>query len=66
MDIARQERIEKCDLSIEAFFQFKKSQEFLRALYKGASSEVREEAKLLNNLLGDFLNKVKGDAMDCC
>ena len=59
VDLAREDRIAKCDAVIECFFQLSKSHSFLKSTKRGG--EISEIAKKLNSYLTDFLNKTKAE-----
>jgi len=59
VDLAREERIKKCDVCIENLHNIYKSKGFQKALKRKA--EVAEVAMSLHSQLTSFLNKTKGD-----
>lgn len=59
IDLAREERIGKCDEVIECYFQLSKSKSFLKAMKR--EGEVSEIANTLNRHLQHFLNKTKAE-----
>ena len=59
VDLAREDRIRKCDEVVETFYQLSKSKSFLKTLKRGG--EVSEIAVTLNNHLQLFLNKTKAE-----
>jgi hypothetical protein len=61
VDLAREERIKKCDACVEQFHTFLKSKGFQKALKR--KGEVAEIAMTLHNHLTNFINKTKGDSM---
>jgi hypothetical protein len=61
VDLAREERIKKCDACIEQFHNLLKSKGFQKALKR--KGEVSDIAMTLHNHLTNFINKTKGDNM---
>ena len=59
VDLAREERIAKCDGVIECFFTLSKSRSFLKSTERGG--EISEIAISLKRQLFDFLNKTKAE-----
>jgi len=59
VDLAREDRLQKCESVIEAFFQLSKSRSFMKAL--GRDGEIKQVANQLNMHLQDFLNKTKAE-----
>ena len=59
VDLAREDRIQKCDGVVEAFYCLSKSRSFNKSTERGG--EVSEIAKTLKRHLVDFLNKTKSE-----
>jgi len=59
VDLAREDRIGKCDAVIEAFFQLSKQKSFLKTMKRGG--EISEVATTLNRNLLHFLDKTKAE-----
>ena len=59
VDLAREERIKKCDACIDQFLNFFKSKGFQKSLKR--KGEVAEVAMTLHTQLNSFLNKTKGE-----
>jgi len=59
VDLAREDRLQKCEGVIEAFFQLSKSRSFLKSTERGG--EISEIAITLKRQLFDFLNKTKAE-----
>jgi hypothetical protein len=60
VDLAREERVKKCEACIDQFLNFFKSKGFQKAL-KRPNKEVAEIATTLHAHLNNFLNKTKGE-----
>jgi len=59
VDLAREDRIAKCDAVIEAFYQLSKAHSFLKTMKR--EGEVQEVAGTLSRHLQHFLNKTKAE-----
>lgn len=59
VDLAREDRIQKCEAVIEEFFKLSKSRSYMKAL--GREGEIKEIASTLQRHLQDFLNKTKAE-----
>ena len=59
VDLAREDRLQKCEGVIDAFFQLSKSRGFLKSAERGG--EISEIAITLKRQLFDFLNKTKAE-----
>mmetsp|Transcript_41859 Transcript_41859/g.40200 ORF Transcript_41859/g.40200 Transcript_41859/m.40200 type:complete len:181 (+) Transcript_41859:1398-1940(+) len=63
VDLAREERLKKCEACVEQFYNFFKSKGFQKALKR--KGEVAEIAMNLHGKLTMFLNKTKAQAAEC-
>ena len=59
VDLAREDRIQKCEAVIDEFFKLSKSRSYMKALSR--EGEIKEIATTLKRHLEDFLNKTKAE-----
>jgi len=63
VDLAREERLKKCDACVEQFYNFFKSKGFLKAQKR--KGDVAELSMNLHGRLLMFLNKTKAQSAEC-
>ena len=59
VDLAREDRIKKCDLCVDQFHKFMASKGFQKALKR--KGEIQERSSVLHSELNYFLTKCKGE-----
>ena len=57
VDLAREDRIQKCDAVIEAYWEMSKSKSYLKTLQR--SGEVKDVAVELHRVMQNFFNATK-------
>jgi cob(I)alamin adenosyltransferase len=57
IDLAREERIQKCDAVIEAYWELSRSKSYLKSLQR--QGEIKELAIELNKVMQNFFNATK-------
>lgn len=57
VDLAREDRLQKCEAVIEAYWEMSKSKSFLKSLQR--QGEVKEVAVELHKLMQQFFNATK-------
>ena len=58
VDLAREDRIQKCDAVVEAFYEMSKSKSFQKTMSRGG--EIKDVALDLNRTMQNFFNQTKG------